>query len=119
MKNKFISLFLIVILLLLPSFFPNDESRFDEWSKVLLCPVCQGETIYDSPSSYADDMKSVLLSQIEDNFSDDEIYNFWVSRYGEKIITNPINNNKELVIIPLFIITSFVALFVRKINAKK
>ena len=64
-------------------------------------------------------MRSVLFTQIEDNLSDDEIYNFWVSRYGEKIITNPINNNKELVIIPLFIITSFVALFVRKINAKK
>ena len=52
---------------------------------MLLCPVCQGETIYDSPSSYADDMRSVLLTQIEDNLSDDEIYNFGFQDMEKKL----------------------------------
>ena len=64
MKNKYLTIFLLVLLMILPSIFPDNESRYEEWSKSLLCPVCQGETIYDSPSEYADDMGAILLEQI-------------------------------------------------------
>ena len=64
MKNKYLTIFLLVLLMILPSIFPDNESRYEEWSKSLLCPVCQGETIYDSPSEYADDMGVILLEQI-------------------------------------------------------
>jgi len=85
----------------------------------LLCPVCQGETIFDSPSEYADDMGVVLLEQINNGMSDDEIYSFWVSRYGERIITNPINRNLEILLIPLVMISIFISLFIRKLYVKK
>ena len=49
----------------MPFLFPSSESRLETWSKTLLCPVCQGETIYDSPSEYADDMRSILEKQID------------------------------------------------------
>ena len=51
-------------------FSPSSESRLETWSKILLCPVCQGETIYDSPSEYADDMKSILKEQIDNGLTD-------------------------------------------------
>jgi cytochrome c-type biogenesis protein CcmH len=95
--KKYLTFALISILLLVPLLLPDDESRFDEWSKSLLCPVCQGETIYDSPSEYADDMRSILQEQINNNMTDNDIYEFWVTRYGEKIITNPIERNYEVV----------------------
>ena len=88
-------------------------------SKSLLCPVCQGETIYDSPSEYADDMGAILLEQINEGLTDDQIYTFWVSRYGERIITNPINRNLEILFIPLILVVGFVLLFVRKLYVKK
>ena len=69
MYKKYLTFALISILLLVPLFLPDDESRFDEWSKSLLCPVCQGETIYDSPSEYADDMRSILQEQIDNNMT--------------------------------------------------
>ncbi|MBK86811.1 MAG: hypothetical protein CMC86_06405 [Flavobacteriaceae bacterium] len=119
MKNKYLTIFLLVLLMILPSIFPDNESRYEEWSKSLLCPVCQGETIYDSPSEYADDMGAILLEQINNGMTDDEIYSFWVSRYGERIITNPINQNLEILIIPLVLISIFILLFVKKLYAKK
>ena len=119
MYKKYLTFALITILASVPLFLPNDESRFDEWSKSLLCPVCQGETIYDSPSEYADDMGAILLDQINEGLTDDQIYTFWVSRYGERIITNPINRNLEILFIPLTLVFGFVLLFVRKLYVKK
>lgn len=116
MKSKSLLVSLIVILLLIPLLYENDESRFEKWSKNLLCPVCQGETIYDSPSEYADDMRSVLQDQINNNLSDQDIYNYWVSRFGERIITNPQNKNFEIVIIPLFVSLLFVLYFLNRIK---
>ena len=104
------------MLVLLPFLYENDESRFETWSKNLLCPVCQGETIFDSPSEYADDMRFVLKEQINNNLSDQEIYDYWVSRFGERIITNPQNKNIEIIIIPLLISVIFITFFVRKVK---
>ena len=116
MKNKYIFVSLILMLVLLPFLYENDESRFETWSKNLLCPVCQGETIFDSPSEYADDMRFVLKEQINNNLSDQEIYDYWVSRFGERIITNPQNKNIEIIIIPLLISVIFITFFVRKVK---
>ncbi|MBL6833090.1 MAG: cytochrome c-type biogenesis protein CcmH [Candidatus Actinomarina sp.] len=116
MKNKYIFVSLILTLVLLPFLYENDESRFETWSKNLLCPVCQGETIFDSPSEYADDMRFVLKEQINNNLSDQEIYDYWVSRFGERIITNPQNKNIEIIIIPLLISVIFIIFFVRKVK---
>ena len=119
MKSKFITFLLIVIIISMPFISPSSESRLETWSKILLCPVCQGETIYDSPSEYADDMKSILKEQIDNGLTDSEINAFWVERYGERIITNPINNNIEILIVPLSVVLIFISIFIRKLYAKK
>ena len=119
MKSKFITFLLIVIIISMPFISPSSESRLETWSKILLCPVCQGETIYDSPSEYADDMKSILREQIDNGLTDSEINAFWVERYGERIITNPINNNIEILIVPLSVVLIFISIFIRKLYVKK
>ena len=119
MKSKFITFLLIVIIISMPFISPSSESRLEAWSKILLCPVCQGETIYDSPSEYADDMKSILKEQIDNGLTDSEINAFWVERYGERIITNPINNNIEILIVPLSVVLIFISIFIRKLYVKK
>ena len=115
MKNKYIFTILVVILLILPTLYEDSDSRFETWSKNLLCPVCQGETIFDSPSEYADDMRVILKEQIDNDLSDDQIYTYWVSRFGERIITNPQNRNFEIITIPIFLSFFFIALFIRKV----
>jgi len=98
MKNRYLTLLLLVLLFTLPSLFPDNESRYEQWSKSLLCPVCQGETIYDSPSEYADDMGAILLEQINEGLTDDQIYTLFI---------------------PLTLVFGFVLLFVRKLYVKK
>ena len=115
MKNRYTLGILLIVLLLLPNLYEDADSRFESWSKNLLCPVCQGETIFDSPSEYADDMRSILREQIDNNLSDDEIYTYWVSRFGERIITNPQNKNFEIILIPLILSIFFIAIFIKKV----
>ena len=118
--KKYVSIFLLLFLLGLRSIvYEDNDSRYEKLSKSLLCPVCQGETIYDSPSEYADDMRSILQEQINNNMTDNDIYEFWVTRYGEKIITNPIERNYEVVLIPLFLVLIFIYVFLRKLYVKK
>ena len=119
MKSRYITFVLILIIASMPLISPSSESRLENWSKILLCPVCQGETIYDSPSEYADDMKSILKEQIDNGLTDSEINAFWVKRYGERIITNPINNNIEILIVPLSVVLIFISIFIRKLYVKK
>ena len=64
-------------------------------------------------------MGAILLEQINEGLTDDQIYTFWVSRYGERIITNPINRNLEILFIPLTLVFGVVLLFVRKLYVKK
>lgn len=119
MKSRYITFVLVVIIISMPLISPSNESRLENWSKILLCPVCQGETIYDSPSEYADDMKSILKEQIDNGLTDGQINAFWVERYGERIITNPITNNTEILIVPISIVLIFISIFIRKLYVKK
>ena len=93
----------------------DQVTRLEYWSNNLRCPVCQGEVISDSPSSFASDMKNVLEEQINSNWTDIQIRGYWVERYGEQIIMNSHESNSYLYIIPLSISFIFGYIFIRKI----
>ena len=85
-------------------------------SKSLLCPVCQGETLFDSPSEYADDMRGVLKEQIANGLSDEQIMSYWTLRFGERINTNPQDTNPFLLLIPIFFGALFAYIFYKKVS---
>ena len=115
--KKYLTLFLFLILLILPIIVYEDkDSRYEKLSKSLLCPVCQGETLYDSPSEYADDMRSVLKEQIDNGLSDQQIMDYWTARFGERINTNPQDTNLLLIILPIIFSFVFGYLFYRKVR---
>lgn len=58
-------------------------------SSVLRCPVCQGESIQDSPAELAQQMRAVVREQLEEGKSPDEIKAYFVARYGEWILLEP------------------------------
>jgi cytochrome c-type biogenesis protein CcmH len=65
------------------------EARATRLAAELRCPVCQGLSIQDSPSPLAQQMKDLIRSQIVDGRSDDEIRNYFVSKYGEWVLLEP------------------------------
>jgi len=66
-----------------------DEQRVKAVAVALRCPVCQGESIYDSHSTVAGQMKALIREQVAAGRSDDEIKSFFVDRYGEFILMEP------------------------------
>jgi cytochrome c-type biogenesis protein CcmH len=55
----------------------------------LQCPVCEGETVADSPSGLAADMRSVIRTRLAAGESDQHILDEFVASYGDSILTEP------------------------------
>jgi cytochrome c-type biogenesis protein CcmH len=97
MKN----LFLIIIL----TFILNVQAMSDEVTqkeikilKNLRCLVCQGQSIADSNSDFAQTIKIVVSEKIKKNNSEKEIYNFLISKYGEWIVYKPSFNKTNFLL---------------------
>jgi cytochrome c-type biogenesis protein CcmH len=55
----------------------------------LKCPVCQNESVADSPSWVAQQMRAVIRQQIQAGRSDQEIIQYFEQRYGNGIVWMP------------------------------
>jgi cytochrome c-type biogenesis protein CcmH len=65
------------------------EARTTAVASTLRCPVCQGESIQDSPAELAQDMRAVVREQLREGKTPDEIKAYFVSKYGEWILLEP------------------------------
>ena len=65
------------------------EARTKALASALRCPVCQGLSIQDSPSPVAQKMRDVISSQIRAGKSDQEVLDYFVSKYDEWILLEP------------------------------
>jgi cytochrome c-type biogenesis protein CcmH len=55
----------------------------------LQCPVCEGETVWDSGSKLAADMRSVIRAKQAAGEGDQQILDEFVGSYGDGILTEP------------------------------
>ena len=84
--------------------------------KNLRCLICQGQSVADSNSEFAQTIKIVVRDQINDGKSEKEIYDFLIEKYGEWIVYKPPLNkvNFLLWLLPyLVFITGGVIIFLR------
>lgn len=118
--KKIIFYLLIINLLSLNSVMSQNFSQLEiKIFKNIRCLVCQGQSIADSNSDFAQTIKSVVSDKISQGKNEKEIYNFLSSKYGDWIVYKPSLNipNLMLWVIPyLFII--FGAMFFLK-NLRK
>jgi cytochrome c-type biogenesis protein CcmH len=98
---------IIIIYFLLSSSLYCKEASLEliEIYKNLRCIVCQGQSIADSNSDFASTIKLVVKDQIKEGKTEEEIYNFLISKYGEWIVYKPTfkKNNFFLWFLPYFI----------------
>jgi cytochrome c-type biogenesis protein CcmH len=82
--------FLVVIFFLFTSFslLANEELKTKIYKNVR-CIVCQGQSIYESNSDFALDLKKLISKKIDSGESEKKIYDFLISRYGEWIVFTP------------------------------
>jgi len=88
--------------------------------KNLRCLVCQGQSIADSNSDFAQTIKIVVKDKIKEGKSDKEIYKFLISKYGEWIFYKPSMqvHNIFLWLIPYLVIV-FGGVIIWSITRKK
>ncbi len=91
---------ILVIIQILFNFDPlkADENKFqNKITKNLRCLICQGQSVYDSDSEFANSLKLVVKNKIDQGLSEDQIYNFLTEKYGQWILYDPkLNKNTYL-----------------------
>ena len=65
------------------------QDRTNSITKNLRCLVCEGQSVYESNSDFAKDIKTFIAKKIKEKNTDEDIYEFLISKYGEEIILNP------------------------------
>ena len=89
-------------------------------TKNLRCLICQGQTIHESNSDFAESMKKYIKSELEDGKTKDEIFSSLVRKYGQWIVYDPgISRNTILLwTLPILLFLIGGAIIVKKILKK-
>ena len=92
---KFLRFIFIVILLFPFSNVNADEhDKRNKITKNLRCLICQGQSVYDSDSEFANSLKIVVDQKLQEGLSEDQIYKYFKIKYGEWILYDPgLNKN--------------------------
>lgn len=101
MKNNTVKLsnilylfFTVLILIGIQSIAQADQEKsIDDQTKeisyLLMCPVCQGQSVGESNSNLAHDMRDIIRKQLEQGKSKEEILTYFINSYGESILASP------------------------------
>ena len=101
-------LYVILICFLLFPIGSSKSDQLDERNKItknLRCLVCQGQSVYDSDSEFANSLKLLVDEKIKEGFSEKQIYDYFKEKYGDWILYDPgINKNTYVLwLLPLLI----------------
>ena len=82
------------------------EAQTTALASELRCPVCQGNSIQDSPSELALQMRDLIRDQLRAGKTPDEVRAYFVDKYGEWILLTPKATGFNLVVylVPLLVI---------------
>ena len=91
-----------------------EENLNNKIYKNLRCLICQGQSIADSNSDFAQTIKSVINDKISEGMNEKQIYNFLAEKYGDWILYKPpLKKNSYLLwLLPyVFFILGAIAIF--------
>ena len=120
---------ILILILLLVNIFGNCYSENEPYSKLendisknLRCLICQGQSIYDSNSEFALSMRVYIRDQIDSGYSESQIYNMLVKKYGQWIVYDPGYSKKTFLLwfIPLlFFLLGGAIIYLRIYKSRK
>ena len=95
-SKKLLKIKILIILILTCLSFKNTavSSSFSEEQTVnitknLRCLICQGQTIHESNSDFAESMKKYIKSELENGKTNDEVFSSLIEKYGQWIVYDP------------------------------
>ena len=103
---KLFKYFIIIFFLLNINFLSaEDKDLKSKITKNLRCLVCQGQSINDSDSEFANSIKVLVEKKLNEGFSEKQIYEYFKDKYGEWILYDPeLNKNTYILwLLPILI----------------
>ena len=90
-----------------------------EIAQNIKCLVCQNQSIDESNSEIAKDLKNLIKEKLESGLNENEVYSFLSERYGDSILLKPpLNTNTILLWFLPFIILVFSSIYITKFFKK-
>ena len=90
-----------------------------EIAQNIKCIVCQNQSIDESNSELAKDLKNLIKEKLESGLNENEVYSFLSERYGDSILLKPpLNTNTILLWFLPFIILVFSSIYITKFFKK-
>tara|TARA_B110000014_G_C19720445_1_gene376551 strand:+ start:46 stop:483 length:438 start_codon:yes stop_codon:yes gene_type:complete len=132
--NKSIISLLIFVVFIFPLSFANSvepneilenqyqEKRARNISKNIRCMVCQNQSIDESNSSLAKDLRILIRNKIKEGSTDDDVYKYLTNRYGDFILLKPAFKTSTILLwlLPfVFLLIGIYILFFHNKNSKK
>ena len=118
---RIVHIFLVASIILNFNFLNADEIKTEnKIAKNLRCLICQGQSVHDSDSEFAISLKLVIKNKIQEGMSEEQIYSFLKTKYGEWILYDPVFNRNTyfLWLLPLLIFLAGGAIIIKRFNNK-
>tara|TARA_B110000003_G_C16415828_1_gene444133 strand:- start:108 stop:467 length:360 start_codon:yes stop_codon:yes gene_type:complete len=114
---KALKIFLIIFFISFSNdLLASDNDMKSKITKNLRCLVCQGQSIYDSDSEFANSLKVLVDKKLDQGLTENQIYKYFEDRYGEWILYDPLFNKNTyfLWLFPLLIFLAGGAIILNK-----
>ena len=87
---KYIKFFIVILYILnFSSSNAQDNNLKIKIEKNLRCLICQGQSVYDSDSEFANSLKVLIEKKLNEGFNEKQIYDYLKNKYGEWILYDP------------------------------
>ncbi len=77
---------------------PELQARYEVIIDEVRCVKCQNQTIRDSNALIANDLRREIRRLLSEGYSDSEVYDYLVQRYGEFVLYRPRMNGVSLLL---------------------
>ena len=114
-------LILILFILNFESSYAENKDLNSKITKNLRCLICQGQSVYDSDSEFANSLKVLVDKKINEGLSEEQIYQYFKDKYGGWILYDPeLNKNTYILwLLPIFIFLIGGAIIAKSFIIKK
>ena len=75
---------------------PYDELEAYAIDRMLMCPICAGQTIDQSQSALAGQMRRLVREMLAQGETREEVLEFFAERYGQKVLAAPPKSGANL-----------------------
>ena len=116
---KFLTYIIFLII-----FFSSDlkaQNLEVEITKNLRCLICQGQSVYDSDSEFANSLKILVEKKLNEGLNEKQIYEYLKNKYGDWILYDPgfSKNTYFLWLLPILMFIFGGAIILKKVILKK